>query len=178
MVKYTRHLVEKFPGAHTSAFTSASGASVKTVDFLDQYKAARGIKSDYALAKFWDVKPQRISEYRTGRVSMGEERALEVAAVIGLDPGYVFACMRAERSIEPGIRQIWERMALRFATAALLTFGILPVAMMPEEARAASLFSVSINLPSCKLYVFAKWLFDMRIIAAAASAVGALELLF
>jgi hypothetical protein len=55
--------------------------------------------------------------------------AIRVAELLELDPGYVLACMAAERAQRPVVREAWERLA---ASLAVLVMAVgsatLPVA--------------------------------------------------
>ena len=49
-----------------------------TTDLMDAVKEAKGIQSDYALAKQLGVLPQTISNYRHGRTQMADEIVLKI----------------------------------------------------------------------------------------------------
>lgn len=89
-----------------------------TVDLLDAFKTARGIESDYAAAKALGVTKQSVSRYRRGDDTLGPDVALRVAHELRLDPGYVLACMAAERAQSEALRVAWETVAQRLAGAA------------------------------------------------------------
>lgn len=93
---------------------------MKTVDFLDAIKERYQLPSDYAAAALLGVSRARISTYRTDKAAMGEEIAPKVAELLGLDAGYVLACLQAERSRDPATKKLWEGAAdtLKRAAAA------------------------------------------------------------
>lgn len=97
-----------------------------TQRLLDELKRVYKLPSDYALAKHWGVSTQRVSKYRNGADTLGAEIAIRTARELGLDPGYVLACMQAERAKRTDERQAWERVAKRMAQAAifLLCVGV------------------------------------------------------
>lgn len=82
-----------------------------TNEFLDAFKAKRGLKTDSDLARAWSVSPQMIHQYRTSEKSLSDERAIEIAKVLELDPvGYVLACVHAERAQRPAVKRAWEEL--------------------------------------------------------------------
>jgi hypothetical protein len=91
-----------------------------TVELLDAVKAALELPSDYALAHRLGVSRQRVSMWRTSREGLGDDIALKVAELLELDPGYVLACLAAERTQRPAVRQVWEKVAEGLA---LVLFG-------------------------------------------------------
>jgi len=84
---------------------------MKTIDFLDQLKAVHNLPSDYAISQRLGLSRQQVSKYRSGREAMSDEIALEVASMLDIDPGYVVACMHAERARDAGVRSVWEHVA-------------------------------------------------------------------
>lgn len=84
---------------------------MKTIDFLDRVKEAHDLSSDYALSQRLGVSRQQVSKYRSGREALSDELALQVSAMLDMDPGYVVACMHAERARDDGLRQVWEHVA-------------------------------------------------------------------
>ncbi|GAB1720272.1 MAG: hypothetical protein NTAFB09_20030 [Nitrosospira sp.] len=82
-----------------------------TLDFLDDIKATKQITSDYAPAKILDTRHTNISHYRNGRSRFDGLMCVKVAKVLGIDPGYVMACMEAERAKNDEVRKVWEKTA-------------------------------------------------------------------
>lgn len=113
---------------------------MNTADLLDQVKARHGLPSDYALAKFMQWTTQRVSMYRHGARALGEGPALQVAAALDVEPGYVLAIVAAERAESDEGRRAWERAAARLSIAAgaVFTCWVLSVALPGSEALAGS----------------------------------------
>jgi len=99
-----------------------------TVEFLDSVRAAHGLTSDYQLAKHLGCTPSAIGNYRHGKSKLDEAMACKVAADLKLDPGYVLACIAAERSSMPAAKAAWQRTAevLGGIAAAVLIVVALP----------------------------------------------------
>mgnify|MGYP001595360811 CR=1 FL=1 len=81
-----------------------------TVEFLDAIKAKHHLPSDYALAKILDVHRQVISRYRHGG-TFDEEMAIKVGNLLDIPGGYVNACVMAERTKRPEVREMWQQVA-------------------------------------------------------------------
>lgn len=69
---------------------------------LDAAKQKLGITSDYALAKYWNVTPQRIGNWRGGLTGLSNERGIEIAGILGTDPGPILLELEAERARKSG----------------------------------------------------------------------------
>jgi transcriptional regulator with XRE-family HTH domain len=74
----------------------------------------------YRLAKVLGVSRQAMTKYRQGAGTFEDAVALRVAELLGLDAGYLLACMSAERESRPAVRQVWEKVAEGLA---LVLFG-------------------------------------------------------
>lgn len=90
---------------------------MKTIEFMDAIKRIHNVPSDYALAPMLGVTRSQISCYRNGKTHLGDDTALKVAELLGLDPGYVAACAHAERAASEGARTMWEGVAKRLQGA-------------------------------------------------------------
>ncbi len=109
-----------------------------TMDLLDELSAKHGDASDYRLAKILKVTKSAVSRYRGGGAFFSDEIAMRVAADLNLEPGYVLACVHAERAKQPAIKAVWEDLAIRVAAAVVLGVGVggLVATLAPEAAPA------------------------------------------
>lgn len=114
---------------------------MKTVDFLDALKARYEIASDYALAPFLGVSQQTISQYRAKPQYLDDKVAIKVAQLLDLHPGYVLACVHAERAKRPEVREVWEKTA-----NALKGFGLAVLVALSAPSAAQS-YSPSASVP-------------------------------
>lgn len=110
--------------------------------YLDAVKARLCITSDYALAKKWDVTPQRIGNYRRGESALSDERCIQVAEILGIPPENVLFEIQAERARKAGkdrVSEVLESVLRRLsATAAAITFGLCLSAGFYADDSAAS----------------------------------------
>lgn len=116
---------------------------MKSADFLDAVRARHAIPSDRQLARFLGMTESRISLYRCGRREFGEETALQIAAALELDPGYVFAELAAERAKCTAVRDAWRRLSELARTAppaifAVCLVGIIAATAAQEAAHATT----------------------------------------
>jgi len=100
---------------------------IDTEGLIEAAKSHQAIPSDYALAKLLGVTPSLISGYHAGRSRPDDEMARRIAELANLDPGYVVACLHAERAKTDETRAVWQGIAkrLQHATAAGLAMVIL-----------------------------------------------------
>lgn len=88
-----------------------------TIELMDAVKEAKGIQSDYALAKRLGVLPQTISNYRHDRTQMADEIAVTMAAMIDRPPAPILAQLAAERARSPEVARVWRDAAKTLARA-------------------------------------------------------------
>lgn len=82
-----------------------------TKDFYEAAKAAVGCRSDYAFAKLYGLTRSAVSQYANGKSTFDDERAELIAEILKIEPGYVMACARAERTKSEKSRSTWARVA-------------------------------------------------------------------
>lgn len=104
-----------------------------TLEFIAAVKAKHGIESDYAAAKLLGVTRTTLSHYRNGKGLLGDDAALKVAELLEIEPGYVLACIAAERSKNERVKAAWAWWADHKAlAAALAVLVILPTSTLPQ----------------------------------------------
>lgn len=89
-----------------------------TIEILDDLKEAKGLESDYKLAKLLDVRQQTISNYRNERTRMTDAIACRAAHMLGRNPGAFLAQLAGERAKEPQVAKVWFEMAKQLAKSA------------------------------------------------------------
>src|SRR5258706_14019271 len=105
---------------------------------LEAVKNKLGL-SDYALArKFFKIEPGSLREMRER--GMSDERILQCAAVLEMEPAEALAAIHAERAKNPKVKAAWLRAAqsLRTALGVLLPAAIVigVVASSSNDAHA------------------------------------------
>src|SRR5690606_14713432 len=94
-------------------------------DYLQAYAVARGISSDYAIAKDLGVTRQAVSKYRHDRAYPDFETAWRIADAIGCDPSEVMAAAelaRAKRAHDSARASVWQSRLKQIAGGFLLVF--------------------------------------------------------
>lgn len=122
-------------------------------DFLDALRQKHGLTSDYQVAKLLGLKPQQISTYRTGKHTFDDSMAATVAALLDVEPGYVAACMSAQRAQSDDARRMWEKVARKVGAGAALavlvacTYALSPIALNSEAqaSDASSTLYIMLN---------------------------------
>lgn len=80
---------------------------MKTLEYLDRAKAAKGLKTDYALAKALHKTPSTVLGYRAGRSAPDDEVATALAEMIGINPLEVIAAAHMDRARTAEMKMIW-----------------------------------------------------------------------
>jgi len=129
-----------------------------TADFLDLLRVELQLDSDGQLAKYFGVKRQMISRYRTNAGSFDDLLSLRVAEILDLDGAYVMACMHYQREERPTVKNAWKHTAeVLYGMAASWLFALVIFASpfgSVNEAQAAPLFAQ--NSPA--LYIMSNWI--------------------
>lgn len=106
-------------------------------ELLDALKKHNGLTSDYALAREV-LKVDQTTLTAMRRRGLSEERALQIATLLGMDPGEVLATIRAERADDPAVKKVWEKVAKTIRSAAAAVLVILGMGVTaPEPLQAA-----------------------------------------
>lgn len=111
---------------------------MKTVDFIDAIRERHHLTTDSAVGDLLGVGRASVSAWRLGRTFFDEPVCVKVAGLLDLEPGYVMACVHAERAAranQPVVSAAWERTAralrgaaaVAIAAATLFIFSPTPV---------------------------------------------------
>lgn len=111
-------------------------------EFIELVRATTPTKSDYAVAKALGITRSAISSHRIGRSkTLDEDAQINVAKILGLELGYVQACINSERAKRPETKAVYEQLAASFrrsAAALFLSAGLMAGIAAPDTAHAAS----------------------------------------
>jgi len=77
---------------------------MKAFEWIDRVKSARGIESDYAVAKLLGISKQAISTYRAKGSTLDEDASITIARTLGIPPAGVVLDQAAERTKTPEVR--------------------------------------------------------------------------
>ena len=94
---------------------------MKAFEWIDRVKNARGIESDYAVAKLLGVTKSTISQYRSRGSTLDENAAITVAKTLGVEPAAVVLDQAAERVKSPEVRAALQAIAGQHCILCLIT---------------------------------------------------------
>lgn len=115
-----------------------------TNELLDQFKAKRGLESDYAAAKELGLRPNRLSNYRTGVSHADDKTAVMLADALGLDRLQTIARVNMDRARDTKERAFWRHIAAAAAVAAVaLTALAMPGVNHVQVSDALAFFPVA-----------------------------------
>lgn len=122
---------------------------MKSAEWIDRTKAARGWSSDYRAAKELGLSRNSISNYRAGlRNTLDEATALKVAQALQLDPALVLADQAMERAKDQSARSAWAAVLQRLGGVAAGLLVASGLSSAPAPAQAASSMTTA---PLCVL---------------------------
>jgi transcriptional regulator with XRE-family HTH domain len=84
---------------------------MNTPEYLAACKTELGIESDYALASRLGITRSAVSQLQNGKAILGDDVALSVAEILGINPFKVIADANAERAKTPEMRSRWLGLA-------------------------------------------------------------------
>jgi hypothetical protein len=105
-------------------------------ELLDTTKARLNIQSEYGLAKALKISQQALAQIRDRGLS--DERALQIATLLNLDPAAVLASIHAERAKDPQVKKVWEKLAKTIRAAAAAVLIVLGMGVTAPEPLQAS----------------------------------------
>lgn len=115
----------------------------KMSDYLDAYGAARGLTSDYQIAKDLCLTKQAVSLYRNNKGAFKLDIAWRISDATGIDFAEIIAAsefLRAERAHDDERATLWRRR-LHTVSASLCTafIGVFLFLASPGPAHAGAL---------------------------------------
>jgi transcriptional regulator with XRE-family HTH domain len=102
---------------------------MKTPEYLDRTKAKLGLPSDYALAKYLGVSREYISQFRRGKMFLGDEMKLRLAEILEIPPFELFAAVEADRAKSAPVQAVWNSLLEKISTS----FEVLISAAKPRR---------------------------------------------
>lgn len=123
-------------GLGLNRYINVQGEIMNSNELLDALKKQLGVESDYALARLLKISRPALSDWRTRGLS--DERALQFATDLGINPGPVLAAIHAERSADPKVRKAWETIAKTIRSAAAAVLVVLGMGVTAPEPLQAS----------------------------------------
>lgn len=88
---------------------------MNTLEYLDAVKKKLGIESDYALAARLGVTRSAVSTFMRGKGIFGDDVALSVAEILGVNPLVVIAAANAERAKTEEQKARWTGLMEKFS---------------------------------------------------------------
>lgn len=96
----------------------------RTIDFIERLKARNDGCSDYRIAKLLGTTQSCVLRWTKHGKSLDDKYAIRVAELLELEPGYVLACIHAERSNDDNVTKHWEKIAGQFAACFALAIFV------------------------------------------------------
>lgn len=88
-----------------------------TVEYLDAVKRARGITSNYALAKELELSETGIGNLYKGHNAMSIETAIKVAKILGIDSHIIYGDGQVEHAKTPTAKAFWIGISEKFSVS-------------------------------------------------------------
>ena len=124
-----------------------SNPQTYTNQLVDLFKAKHNLDSDYAAAKLLEIRPNRISNYRTGVSHADDKTAVMLAKALGLDPFETIARVHVDRATDRNDKAFWRK----FATASLLIMLAVPFANSAANYGFSRMMNENISYALCEV---------------------------
>jgi hypothetical protein len=108
-----------------------------TRDYIETAKATLDLTSDYQMAKWLDLSPAALSQYKTGKRTIDDYTATKLAEALRIDAMEIIAAANFEREPEGKRKSFWEkyRVLTKAACLAILAFFSVTYDMPAQGAR-------------------------------------------
>lgn len=80
-------------------------------EYIDALRQAYNLQSDYAVAKLLQIKTQQVYQYRKDTHHFGDDVAIRVASLLGIDATQVIGDSKASQAHSEVTRTFWKRLA-------------------------------------------------------------------
>lgn len=108
---------------------------------LNAVKQAAGIETDYALAKYLEIRQARVSAYYSGKEAPNEFACLKISEALDMPLAKVIATVKAEAEKDEKRREEWRSYLKKLggiaASVALPICAVVILNMTPTPAEAA-----------------------------------------
>lgn len=123
---------------------------------LDAVKKAKGIESDYALAKALDLPKQRISDYYKGKTSPDKYACMKIAESLSKPLADIIYAVELDAEKDESRKEAWRRYYKSIggiaASVALTFFFAVNLIVTPTPAEAAPILKVDqLRFVLCKI---------------------------
>jgi hypothetical protein len=106
---------------------------MNSYEYVQQIKAAKGLQTDYAVAKFLGWKQNKITQYRNGQ-GMDNDAALQVAEILEVPVIGIIADMQAQRAKDEVTKNKWIQLAKSTGVAGMVALSLNVVPMIVNPA--------------------------------------------
>lgn len=112
----------------------------KTLDYLDEAKNAKGIKSDNAFALSIGITRASMSSYKLNKTIMDDYTCIQIAGILGINPMEVIAAANYEREKAGDKKEFWLNFMMQYtrstAAGVILLITFVSCFTWSEPARA------------------------------------------
>ena len=129
---------------------------MNSLEFLDAVRERHGLTSYNKLAKFLGSSSGHISQYVTGKRKLDPKICHKVADALGLEVGFVLACIQVERAKRTEDRAAWQRVADLVKVAGVASIVALAV-FLEVDAPALENAGVGVLCILCYIACAAAW---------------------
>lgn len=112
---------------------------MKIAKYLDAVMASQGLKTDRQLAELLDVKPNTVSQWRSGTRTVENETCLKIAQLLDMqDPLPVIMAADLDRAERAGQKSLWELFSTRMAHSTAVAVLAVGVAAMATSGKSVA----------------------------------------
>lgn len=96
-----------------------------TLEYLEEAKNAKGIKSDNAFGLSIGITRASMSSYKMGRTTMDDYTCIQIAGILGINPMEVIAAANYEREKAGDKKEFWLNFMMQYARTTAATVVLL-----------------------------------------------------
>ena len=133
------------------------------LEMLDACKTKLGLKSDYALAKVFEIRPVRMSAYRRGKEHPDVYVCFKIAEILEISPAKVIAQVEAVTTKNPAKALFFQRYFSIAGLWIVLGFASLVYSPHSEAAFAHGITSNAVTIQGVSRVIIAHYAKQKRL---------------
>lgn len=98
-------------------YVQTFGGHMNSRELIVALKKHTGVETDYGIAKMLDTQPTTVTNWVRRQTAMSDEYVVRCAELMGVDPAWLLASIRAEQCSGKA-KTVWKRLAASLAAGA------------------------------------------------------------
>ena len=111
-------------------------------EWIEAYKEAERLKSDYMLSKIWDINTAQMSQLKYGKTKLDLIKIFDIAESLEIEPIEIILCIEYYREKDEVKKERIKKYILKFASNGLIILAIFGTLITSVSVHLKELLSV------------------------------------